>query len=214
MDECCALPPCLGLCPVLMLASLPILAALDSFSAPLDRLRLPFATDPPLPSLFGTAPGVVDLVSDLVWGVLGCSAVVVSLLPAFWWLPVVPETASSCSIDPSSSSLSPAPAPFFSAKAPPPPEREGALYYPPVRFVPQGSIVSSVPPSRRRALLSILGRGVQCRAAGLLTAVGHSAIGSRTQRTAHGDLSFTRAEEIKVGRLRQAQSIAKQGAQG
>ena len=66
------------------------------------------------------------------------------------------------------------------------PEREGALYLPPMRFEPKG------PPCQGFFSLGVelsqvfLDVGPHCGAAGLLTGAGNSVIGSRKLRTTHG----------------------------
>ena len=134
------------------------------------------------------------------------------VLMALWY----PEQRVLAQPAPSSSGLSPAPAPFLLAKASPLPGRERMQCLPPARFEPRGSIVLNVPPPRRRGLLSTLGRRAKCKATGLLTGAGYRLDPERGEhRTVAADspFPFTRAGTIKVGRLRQAQSIAKQRAQ-
>ena len=82
--------------PVLVWTLLPALAARDSLPDPLTRPRLPLATNPsPIPLLgVGTAaPVVVDVASNLVRGVPGCTTGVVPLLQAFWWFSTAPGAA-------------------------------------------------------------------------------------------------------------------------
>ena len=152
-----------------MLSPLPALAVRDPLPDPFDRPRLPLAIAPLPLSLFGTvSPGVVDAAPDLARVIPGCSTGVVSLFPAFCWPSVVPGAAISCPSCPSYSGLFLAPALILSAQAPHSPEREGARNLLPAHFGPRGSIALDVPPNRHQGLPSILGRGAQCRAAGLL----------------------------------------------
>ena len=96
-----------------------------------------------------------------------------------------------------------------------PPEREGSWCLPSARFEPRGSIVLNVPLTRCGGLPSVVRCGAHCRAAGLSTGERYPAIGSQTRRTSHAAADshfiFPQAGQINVTRLRQAQTIAKQG---
>ena len=163
----------------LVSAALPALAARDPLPDPLDRPRLLLAIAPLPLSLFGTvSPGVVDAAPDLARALPGCSTRVVSLFPAFCWPSVVPGAVISCPSCPlllrSLSSAGSDPLGAGTAS----PEREGARNPLQAHFEPRGSIVLDVPPTRHQGLPSVLGRGAQCRAAGLLAEAGYPAIGS------------------------------------
>ena len=142
---------------------------------------------PPCPRCLALLP---RLLSARPWALSGAFRAV----PLPWYLCFLraggylwcPEQRALSQAAPSSSVLSPAQAPFLSAKVLPPPEMGGARYLAPARFEPRGSIVLNVPPTRCRGLPIIIRSWAQCRAAGLLTGAGYPAIGSRTWQTANG----------------------------